>query len=148
MKKSVLINAPISRVIALLGHGDALCVADAGLPVPTGVERIDLAVSAGLPPFKDTIAAILSELCVERAVIASELRDTQPDQHDHLVKQLANAGNAQGKDIVIDYVSHASFKGLTCNCQAVVRTGEFTPFANVILYAGVTFGGENKEGRA
>jgi D-ribose pyranase len=33
-----------------MGHGDALCVADAGLPIPNGVPRIDLAFAPGSPP--------------------------------------------------------------------------------------------------
>ena len=83
MKKTVLLNAPISRVVSLLGHGDALCVGDAGLPVPNCVERIDLAVYAGLPSFLDTLSAITSEMSVERVVIASELLDGQPVLYNH-----------------------------------------------------------------
>jgi D-ribose pyranase len=141
MKKAVLLNAPISRVIALMGHGDMLCVADAGLPVPDAVERIDLAVCAGLPPFTDTLSAITTEIYVERAVVAAELRDTQPRLYQRLMGEIADLGRAQANNIAVDHVSHERFKKMTQDCKAVVRTGEITPYANVILYAGVTFGG-------
>jgi D-ribose pyranase len=42
-------------------------------------------------------------------------------------------------DIPIEVVSHESFKARTSDAKAVVRTGEFTPYANVILIAGVVF---------
>ena len=46
MKKTPLLNIALSRVIASLGHGDVLVIGDAGLPVPPGVELIDLALTA------------------------------------------------------------------------------------------------------
>jgi D-ribose pyranase len=36
-------------------------------------------------------------------------------------------------------IPHEEFKARTAAARAVVRTGEFTPYANVILIAGVTF---------
>jgi D-ribose pyranase len=42
-------------------------------------------------------------------------------------------------DIPIEMVSHLILKEMTRNARAVVRTGEFTPYANVILVSGVTF---------
>ena len=36
---------------------------------------------------------------------------------------------------------HTEFKKLTKNARACVRSGEFTPYANVILVAGVVYGG-------
>jgi D-ribose pyranase len=37
-------------------------------------------------------------------------------------------------------VTHAQLKELSRNARAVIRTGEATPYANVILYSGVIFG--------
>ena len=139
MKKAVLLNAPISRVTSLMGHGDALCVGDAGLPIPDGVERIDLAVRAGLPSFLDTLDTIATEMCIERAAIAAEVVESQPELHARIVVQLKQLERDQGNDIEIDTVSHHDFKILTRDCKAVVLTGECTPYANIILYAGVTF---------
>ncbi len=36
-------------------------------------------------------------------------------------------------------VTHEALKGMTREAKAVVRTGECTPYANVILQAGVSF---------
>ncbi|MCP3870555.1 MAG: D-ribose pyranase [Gammaproteobacteria bacterium] len=139
MKKAVLLNAPISRVVSLLGHGDYLCLGDAGLPVPDGVERIDLAVHAGLPSFLETLSTITSEMYVERAVVATELLENQPEFYARIREVIKHLAQEQGNDITIETVSHESFKDLTRDCKAVVRTGECTPYANILLYAGVTF---------
>ncbi len=131
MKKTPLINAPVSRVIAAMGHTDALCIADAGLPISSLTERIDLAVRPGLPPFLDVLGAVLEELVVERAVVAGEIREKSPIVLEGIQRLLG--------DITIDFVPHEEFKKLTERSKAVVRTGECTPYANVILYSGVPF---------
>ena len=131
MKKTPLINAPVSRVIATMGHTDALCIADAGLPISSLTERIDLAVKPGLPPFLDVLGAVLEELVVEKAVVAEEIREKSPPVLEG-IRQLLG-------DITIVFVPHEKFKTLTERSKAVVRTGECTPYANVILYSGVPF---------
>ncbi len=139
MKKALLLNSQISSVISLLGHGDSICVGDAGLPIPNAVERIDLAVRAGIPSFLDTLSAVSSEVFVEGAVIASELETQQPGFHAQVIDFIKQLEREQGNSIGIESVSHNEFKALTKDCKAVVRTGEFTPYANVILYSGVPF---------
>lgn len=139
MKKGTLLNGPISRVIAVLGHGDSICIGDAGLPIPAGVERIDLAVTHGIPPFLKTVEVVVAELCVERAVVASEFIKGTSGQHSELLRQFSTLDSAHGGNILVEDCSHEHFKKLTRDCRAIIRTGECTPYANVILYAGVTF---------
>ncbi len=131
MKKHGILNPHLSRVIAELGHTDALVVADAGLPIPAGVERIDLALTDGIPSFMDVLKAVLGEMQVERAVIAHEM----PTKSSHLYAQIGEIM----KGCPIGEVPHEEFKLLTARSRAIVRTGEFTPYANIILYSGVVF---------
>ncbi|MCB0161542.1 MAG: D-ribose pyranase, partial [Caldilineaceae bacterium] len=60
MKKGTLLNQPLSAVIAGMGHMDELVIADAGLPIPAGPQRIDLALTQGVPTFMDAVQAVLS----------------------------------------------------------------------------------------
>lgn len=131
MKKSGLLNQAISDLVAGMGHGDALVVSDAGLPIPKQTRRIDLALTCGLPPFLSTVEVILGELQVERATIPEELPDRNPQVYQALVKLLGT--------VPISKVPHEQFKELTISAAGVVRTGECTPFANVIIYSGVIF---------
>ena len=63
-------------------------IGDAGLPIPDGPRRIDLAVTANVPRFQDVLAAVLSEMQVEGAVIADELAPANPAIHAELLRQL------------------------------------------------------------
>ena len=139
MKKGVLLNAPVSSIISQMGHGDGLCVGDAGLPIPKDVERIDLAITRGLPGMLETARAITNEMQVERVVIAEELIEQQPAYHLRLLSLLSEIEKSQGNSVETTTVSNEEFKALTGKCRAVVRTGECTPYANVIFYSGVTF---------
>lgn len=131
MKKIGVLNRPISSVIAGLGHTDTLVIADAGLPIPPETQRIDLALTEGIPGFLDTLRVVLSEMQVERAIVAEEMLEVSPDVY-RKVKELLG-------DVPIETVTHLIFKEGTRSARAVIRTGEFTPYANVTLVAGVVF---------
>lgn len=131
MKLGGVLNHQLSTVIAEMGHTDGLTVSDAGLPVPLGVERIDLAVSPGVPSFAQVLSAIASELRVEEIVVASEAFDANPDA--------LRVIEANFPGVPVKSVPHTDFKALTRETRAVVRTGECTPYANVILRSGVIF---------
>jgi D-ribose pyranase len=128
VKDNGILHPGLAQVIASMGHGDALCIADAGLPIPAQVTRIDLAFAPGRPPFLDVLDAVLVELRVERYAIAKEIA---PDLLNVVRTRLAGADEVS--------VTHEELKQLTNDTKAVVRTGEFTPYANVILHSGVDF---------
>lgn len=139
MKKSTLINSNISYLVSTLGHTDEITICDAGLPVPKQVERIDLALTHGVPSFIDTVKVVLSESQIEGVVIADEFRTVSPDLHAALVTELELEQERTGKHIEKLYISHEDFKARTQHSHAVIRTGECTPYANVIFQAGVVF---------
>jgi len=131
MKLGGVLNHRLSMVIAEMGHTDGLTIADAGLPVPLGVERIDLAVSPGVPSFAQVLAAVASELKIEEIVIAKEVFDRNPDLLPTLERCFPK--------VPVSAVPHEDFKARTRETRAVVRTGECTPYANCILRSGVIF---------
>jgi D-ribose pyranase len=131
MKNTGVINAPISAVIAELGHMDSLTIADAGLPIPQEVQRIDLALTQGIPSFIDTLQVVLSEMQVEKVIMAKEVNEFSPSLLTEVQRLIG--------DVPVDFVPHSQFKDLTKSSRAIIRTGEFTPYANIILIAGVVF---------
>ncbi|WP_026145172.1 D-ribose pyranase [Pseudomonas asplenii] len=134
MKKAPLLNIALSRLIASLGHGEMLVIGDAGLPVPPGVELIDLALTQGVPDFVSTLRVVLSEMQVESHVLADEILQKRPPALEHL-EALTLQGDLGQRRLL----SHEDFKALSRQAKAVVRTGECQPYSNVILVAGVTF---------
>lgn len=131
MKKIGILHNEISKVISEMGHMDQIVICDAGLPVPDHVKRIDLALKQGTPGFIETLETILVELQVEKFICAAEMPQVSP-QVDKQIKDLL-------PQLEAEYVPHQEFKELTKNAKAIIRTGEFTPYANIILQSGVVF---------
>ncbi|ALC91477.1 ribose ABC transporter [Bacillus sp. FJAT-18017] len=131
MKRHGILNSHIAKVLTDLGHTDFIVIADAGLPIPEGVTKIDLAVIPGKPSFQEVVEAVADDMVIEKCVIASEIEVNNPQVNDYLTGKFA--------DIDVERVTHEDFKQLTKNAKAVIRTGEITPYANCILQSGVFF---------
>ncbi|MCY9374695.1 D-ribose pyranase [Bacillus spizizenii] len=131
MKKHGILNSHLAKLLADLGHTDKIVIADAGLPVPDGVLKIDLSLKPGFPAFQDTAAVLADEMVVEKVIAASEIKVSNQEN----ARCLENLFSEQE----IEYLSHEEFKLLTKEAKAIIRTGEFTPYANCILQAGVLF---------
>ncbi|MGX8176531.1 D-ribose pyranase [Exiguobacterium artemiae] len=129
MKRHGILNSHISKVLTDLGHTDMVVIADCGLPIPAGVERIDLALELGTPSFADVVRVVADDMAIEQVTLATEINDTNVNALE-VVNQL---------DVPQDFVSHEAFKELTKQAKVIIRTGEATPYANVILHAGVIF---------
>ncbi|MEP3429833.1 MAG: D-ribose pyranase [Roseibium sp.] len=136
MKRTPLLNRHLSKLVASLGHLDEIVIADAGLPVPSSVPVIDLAVSPGIPGFFDVWSALVQELIIEQAVFADE---ASADLVTEIEVRLAHWAAETGKPIEHVRVPHDDFKIRTTKSRAVIRTGECTPYANIILVSGVPF---------
>lgn len=129
MMKHGILNSDIAKVLADLGHTDQIIICDAGLPVPAGVPKIDVALALGVPSFNDVLSLLEAEMAVEKVVLAAEIKEHNP-------RVLAHVASLYEE---IDYVSHEEFKQLSSQAKAIIRTGENTPYANIILQAGVLF---------
>lgn len=131
MRKTTLLNSSISEEISKMGHTDSIAIGDCGLPIPKETRRIDLALVKNLPSFMDTLKAVLAELKVEEVVIAKETKEVSPEIFEEIKKEIGH--------VKITFVTHEDLKKELKNCRAVVRTGEQTPYANIILKSGVVF---------
>jgi D-ribose pyranase len=128
MKRRGILNTDLAGRLAALGHTDRFLVTDSGFPVPAGVPIVDLRVVYGLPGFVSVLDAVLAEVVVEAAVVADELAAANPRIADAIERYLPEAST----------VSHAELKR-AADIRFAVRTAEDTPYANVLLTAGVGF---------
>ncbi len=108
-----------------------IVIADAGLPVPDGVVKVDLALKRGTPSFKEVVDVIREDMIIEKVIMASELVERNPKTFEYLNKTFLNTN--------VERVTHEQFKTLTQQAKVIIRTGEVTPFANCILQSGVFF---------
>jgi D-ribose pyranase len=126
MKKSGLLNPELLAAIGELGHTDEFVVCDGGFPIPDGLPRIDLAYRPGMAPFLDVLEAIMDEVVAEGAVIAEEA-------------SAEVAGNIEKLVGTAERLPHDELKDRSYGAKFVVRSGEFTPYCNVIVVCGVPF---------
>lgn len=131
MKKIGILNSDISDVVSKMGHTDMLAIGDCGLPIPDCTRRIDLALTKDVPTFIQTLKVVLSELQVEEIVLAKETMDVSPELYKQITDILPS--------VKITTITHEELKETLKNCKAVIRTGEQTPYANIILKSGVVF---------
>lgn len=134
MKKQGILNSDISRVLSYMGHTDCIAIGDCGLPIPDEVERIDLALEFGVPAFMDVLRVVTNDMKVEKIVLAEEIKEQNPKVLGAIKELFA------GQELEVVFVSHTELKKQTKECKAVIRTGETTPYANIILQSGCIFG--------
>ena len=108
-------------------------IGDCGLPIPEEVERIDLALKFGVPTFMETLATMAEDMKIEKIVLAEEIKTQNPKVLEEITALFV------GQNIEVEYVTHVQLKNLTHDCKAVIRTGETTPYANIILQSGCIF---------
>jgi len=131
MLKEGILNPQIAKVLADTGHMDYLVISDAGLPVPKGIERIDLAWKLNEPRYLPVLEIILEKMVVEKAYLANELKTVSPEMHEKILIKL--------NGIEIEYITHEKLKEKTEQARAIIRTGEFIPFPSVVLVAGCAY---------
>jgi len=131
MKKDGVVNQNLLNLIGSLGHTDRIVICDVGLPIDKSVERIDLSITKGVVKFMDVLKPLLNELVVEKIILAQEIVTKSPAMYQEIV--------ALTKGIPLELVSHEEIKKLTKDTKAIIRTGECTPYTNIILQSGVNF---------
>jgi simple sugar transport system permease protein/D-ribose pyranase len=139
MKRTGILNAPLSGALATLGHTDLILVVDAGFPIPRDANRIDLAIAENLPDLRTVLALIARELVVEGVVRADDVPSNNPRLDEWLKTTF------EGAEFTTR--SHAEVLGeLAQQAKVIVRTGAFEPWGNVGLVCGVDvpkwFGGD------
>jgi len=147
MKTRGVLHNELAKVITTMGHGDMLVITDRGFPFPRHdmTTCIDVSVGRDLPKVVDVVKVVLEELEIEKVMIAEETKQISPHIHDAFQEILSRINN-KGNPIEQEIIPHPEFKHLVLNgalegkeVKAMVKTGEFTPYANIILISGVDF---------
>ncbi|HIY19108.1 MAG TPA: D-ribose pyranase [Candidatus Blautia avistercoris] len=131
MKRNDILNGELSKAVAGVGHTQYLVLCDAGLPIPTGVKMIDLSLVKGKPSLMEVLKAVSEEMVIESFIVASELEMVNSKFLGEIQEVL--------KGISYRTVEHEKFKELTKSSYTIVRTGECSSYANLILVGGVNF---------
>lgn len=124
MKLKGILNSDIAKGLADLGHTDLIAIGDCGLPIDPE-KKIDLSLKLGEPKFIDVLEVLLEDFSVEYYYLAEEIKENNPDQEKKIEKLL--------EGVECEYISHEDFKEKLADVKFVIRTGETTPYSNIIL---------------
>lgn len=130
---SSLFNQRLAAVVTGLRFDELIVIADAGLPVPDGVETLDLALTHGIPSVEDVLAVLVDELVINEVVVAEETERVNPTVTAAVERLTGPAG------ITVRAVPHDDIEVLIRRAKLIVQTGETTPYGNVILSGGLDF---------
>ncbi|PIC68074.1 D-ribose pyranase [Sporosarcina sp. P21c] len=129
MKKHGMINREIAAMLAKMGHTDQLTIADCGLPIPEGVPCIDLSYAVGKPGFTEILLELMKDFQAEKVYIASQIKAENPTVYNEITQL----------QCPIDELTHDQLKEQSRQSKFIIRTGEATPYANIIVQSGVIF---------
>ena len=153
MRKNGTLNPLLIKIISQLGHTESLLIANASLPIPQHVYCVDVSLCVGVPSLLQTLEVIMQELVIESTIIAKEvalhhsniyesMRILFGHQDDGIFtkeKIFGTETKVSGIGKKGEIVAHGEFKQLCDECRFAIRTGECTPYANIILVGGNSF---------
>ncbi|WP_287714550.1 D-ribose pyranase [Blautia sp.] len=131
MRKEGILNTDICCAISSLGHTDYLVIADPGLPIPDHVTVIDISLVKGVPGFTEVFDAVTEELVIDSYIYAEEMESSGAELLKYVQDKLAG--------VPAQKIPHEDLKHILPKAKVIIRTGECTPYANVILEGGVNF---------
>lgn len=133
MKKNGILNSQISKVLSEMRHTDRLSIGDVGLPIPNNVKEIDISLTLGKPSFVEVLKEVNKDMIIEKVILAEEIKKENKDQLISIMKII----DIEEKNI--EFIAHEEFKQILSDNKAVIRTGEITPYSNIILQSDVIF---------
>jgi D-ribose pyranase len=129
MKETGLLNTEVSDVISHLGHMDELIVCDAGFPIPLGIRTVDISLKVNQPTTLEVLSEILQHFSVEKIILAEETQKHSPSMFAQLTGLF-------DKSVAVETMPHTDFKLRSRGVKAIVRTGDFTAYSNILLVSG------------
>ena len=124
--KTGILNPAINSLISRVRHTNTIVIADRGLPFWPGIETVDISLVDDIPKVIDVLRAICRNFSIGRAFMAQEFRSANPPEPESDL-QIVLAG------IPIAFMPHDEFKKLVPGAIGLIRTGDTTQFANIIL---------------
>jgi D-ribose pyranase len=128
VKKGGILHPEICKLLAASGHTDYITICDRGFPVPDGPSRIDLALVDNIPTVLDVLRAVAAEWTLDRVIITQEMTEVSP-QHVEAIRAIVG-------DVPLDVRSHLELKHLSRAARGTIRTGDTTPWGNILIVSG------------
>jgi D-ribose pyranase len=129
MINSGILNPQILSLLARVRHTNALVIADRGFPFWPEIETVDISLVADVPTVLQVLAAIRGNFNATQAYMAREFQ-----KNNSAITRTAFAKGLAG--VPVKFEPHVKFKKRVPLAIGLIRTGDTTQYANVILISG------------
>jgi L-fucose mutarotase len=133
-----LLGSELLHVLALMGHGDELVIADANFPAAANARRLITMPGIGVPQVVQAVLSVFPlDTFVDRPLVRMAVdgdEGTIPDVIAEVSALAVAAGEGPGR---FEALERHAFYERARGAFAVVATGERRAYANVIMKKGV-----------
>lgn len=126
MLKTGILNPHINDLLCRVRHTNTLVIADRGFPFWSMIETVDVSVVDDVPTVLQVLAAIRQNFVVGKAWMAQEFLQ-------HNTPAVKNAFATALNGIALTHEPHVDFKKRVPLAIGLIRTGDTTQYANMIL---------------
>lgn len=126
MLKTGILNPALLSLLARVRHTNTLVIADRGFPSWPQIETVDLSLVDGIPTVLQVLNAIRPNFVIGRAFAAREFNKV-----NSAATRAALASALKG--VPLTFEPHVAFKQRVPGAIGLIRTGDTTQYANLIL---------------
>ncbi|HZL51965.1 MAG TPA: D-ribose pyranase [Terracidiphilus sp.] len=126
MLKTGILNPHINSLLSRVRHTNTLVIADRGFPFWPDIETIDISLVDDSPRVIDVLCAVRTNFNIGNLVMAEEFCTNNPR---HIVERWIELSN--GTKLMFE--PHIEFKQRISQAIGIIRTGDSTPYSNVIV---------------
>ena len=126
MLKTGILNPAINSLLSRVRHTNTLVIADRGFPFWPQLETVDISLMDDVPKVLDVLRAIRLNFVIGKTFMAEEFRKVNsPAEVDQFARALDQTA--------LSFEPHESFKKRVASAIGLIRTGDTTQYANIIL---------------
>ena len=126
MLKVGILNPAVNSLLSRVRHTNTFVIADRGFPFWPMIETVDLSLVDNIPTVLDVLCAIRPNFVIGRVSMAEEFLK-------HNTAETQNRFRAALEGLVLDIEPHVTFKKRVPNAIGLIRTGDTTQYANMII---------------
>jgi D-ribose pyranase len=126
MLQSGILNPHVLDLVARIRHTNTLVIADWAFPFWREIETVDISLTHGIPTVLDVLDLLTPVFKIGRIWQAEEfVACNTPETVARFVKSFG--------DIPLTREAHVDFKKRVPHAIGLIRTGDPTPYGNVII---------------
>jgi D-ribose pyranase len=126
MIENGILNPHILSLLARVRHTNTIVISDRGFPFWPQIETVDISLMDDIPTVLQVLTALRTNFKIGQAWMAQEFLESNEESVQSLFR------GALG-DVPLAHEPHIEFKKRVPHAIGLIRTGDTTQYANMIL---------------